>query len=147
MSWWTQFRTRVVVEKSDSFETKDQIRSEIEQIFGKQCTYDSPRETWDDMWNNRDAYLPSGSEGTGVIEIHNGHYDEDDARHSVWVIDIHGNLRDMYDNQETEDWFNKSMRKLNETDRKMRYYSFYSESECETVCRKYRTWRRIIVTK
>lgn len=147
MSWWAHFKTRIVIEKLDSFETKDQVRSEMEKIFGKQCPWGSPRETWDDLWNNPREYLPYGSEGTGEMEIYNGHYDEDNERHSVWVIDIHGSLRDVYDYQEMDDWFNRSMEKLNKSDRKRIYYSFYAESECESICRKQRAWNKIIVSK
>ena len=147
MSWWAHFKTKVIIEKLDSFETEEQIRSEMEKIFGKQCPWGSSRKTWDDMWNHPNEYLPHGSEGSGEMDIYNGYYDEDEQRYSVWIIDIHGDLRDVYDYSEMDNWFTESIKKLRDTERKLIAYSFYAEDEIESICRKRRTWKKIRMSK
>lgn len=147
MSWWAHVKTRVIIEKQDSFETKNQVRSEMEKIFGKQCTWEDPLELHDDLWKNVKAYLPTGSEGTLRMDIRHGHYDDDDdeQRHSVWAIDICGDLRDVYYYQEIDEWFVGSMVKLREQ-RKVISYSFYAEDEVENICRKQHFWHKIYVS-
>ena len=72
------------------------------ELFGKQCLFDDPSETWYDKAYNPDDYLPSGREGTLHIEV----WKNPEENHAnKWTVSIFGDLRDYSSDEDIIEWF------------------------------------------
>lgn len=98
MSNWTHVAGIIRI---DDFRS-DNETLDFDKIIGKECTFESPNEVWEDMERNPCDYLPMGSEGS--------------LRKSVWInpnkdclaaytISIFGDLRDHDDADGIIKWF------------------------------------------
>ena len=75
-----------------------------DEVFGKECLWESPEEVWDDRKKHPDDYMPMGSEGS----LHKSvvHHDEG------YTVSIGGNLRDVWGVEDIELWFSECCHEL-----------------------------------
>ncbi len=84
---------------------------DFDKIFGKECLFESPEYVWDDMGNNPNKYLPSGSEGTLEKSVW---INPNKSCMAAYTVSVFGDLRDAdrTDCEEIERWFDKACNKL-----------------------------------
>lgn len=100
MSMWTHVAATVRI---DDFRfSDDQTIPDWDEIFGKECLFDSPEEVWDDYYSQPEAYLPCGSEGT----LHKTAWiNPNSCKLAAYTITIFGDLRDYDSPKKIVDWF------------------------------------------
>lgn len=85
------------------------VELNFDDVFGKECLYDSDDSVWDDAENNKDNYLPMGSEGSLQKSVwvnpHKNHA-------AQYTVSIFGDLRDVTSGQWIIDWFKKKLSKM-----------------------------------
>lgn len=81
----------------------------FDDIFGKECSWDDPPVVWEDAVNNKDKYLPMGSEGslhkTVWVNPHRNHADQ-------YTVSIFGDLRDVSSGGWIIEWFKNKLNGL-----------------------------------
>lgn len=82
---------------------------DFEQIFGKECAFESPSEVWDDAEAHPEKYLPMGSEGSLNMSIWTNPCEMDMA---AYTVSIFGDLRDHDNPQAIIDWFESCCSKV-----------------------------------
>ena len=80
----------------------DSYELDFEEIFGKECLFDSSWETWEDAEKHRDKYLPMGSEGSLQMSVWVNPNKSHAARYTVSIF---GDLRDHESAEEIAEWF------------------------------------------
>ena len=86
----------------------DDIRSlrggelDFDDIFGKECLFESPSEVWDDADEHPEKYLPMGSEGTLEKSVW---VNPDKSCMAAYTVSIFGDLRDHTDVDGIINWF------------------------------------------
>lgn len=87
----------------------DGAEVDFDKAFGKECLWDSDKSVWEDAINNKDDYLPMGSEGSLQkmvwVNPHENHADQ-------YTVSIFGDLRDVASGQWIIDWFKKKLSKM-----------------------------------
>lgn len=78
-------------------DTREQL--DWDAAFGRECQFESPMKTWDELCSNPSEFMPSGSEGTLAKHI------ERDSVIDMWHVQISGSLRDVWSPDEIEQWF------------------------------------------
>lgn len=75
---------------------------DFDEIIGKECLWESPKEVWDDARENPDKYLPMGSEGS----LHKSIWINPNGNSlASYTISIFGDLRDHDSTSEIIEWF------------------------------------------
>lgn len=67
---------------------------DFEDIFGRECLFDSPMTLWNELDENPSKFLPCGSEGTLQMSVWSN---PDKHSMAAYTIDIFGDLRDYND--------------------------------------------------
>lgn len=75
---------------------------DFDAIFGKECLWDSPGETWDDWREHPDEYLPMGSEGTLEKSVW---VNPDGSYAAAYAVSVFGDLRDYHSVDDVVVWF------------------------------------------
>ena len=73
-----------------------------DDIFGKECLFESPSEVWDDADKHPEKYLPMGSEGTLQKSVW---VNPDQSCAASYTVSIFGDLRDHKDVEGLINWF------------------------------------------
>lgn len=74
----------------------------IDEIFGKEYDYDSPRELWEEAGEHPEEFLPAGSEGS----LHKSMWlNPDKSCMAAMTVSIFGDLRDHDSPGEIIEWF------------------------------------------
>ena len=81
-------------------------------IFGKECLWESPNETWDDAYHHPDQYLPIGSEGSLYLKSRLMTRIPSSKYPYRYKITIEGSLRDFTSWKKLISWFEKSLQKI-----------------------------------
>ena len=82
-------------------ETKE-LLVRFDEIFGKECLWESSSEIWSDCEENPEKYLPCGSEGT----LHKVVYiNPDRSDITAYVVTVYGDLRDYEELDPVLEWF------------------------------------------
>lgn len=82
----------------------DNYLPNFDKIVGKECLFESLENTWRDMKNNPNDYMPCGSEGTLQKSIW---VNPDKNEMAAYTISVFGDLRDYEEPQSIIDWFIK----------------------------------------
>ena len=82
----------------------DNYSPNFDKIVGKECLFESSENTWRDMQNNPNDYMPYGSEGTLQKSVW---IDPDKSSMAAYTISVFGDLRDYEEPQPIIDWFIK----------------------------------------
>lgn len=82
----------------------DNYLPNFDKIVGKECLFESSENTWRDMENNPNDYMPYGSEGTLQKSVW---IDPDKSSMAAYTISVFGDLRDYEEPQPIIDWFIK----------------------------------------
>lgn len=108
MSNWTHVAGIIRV---DGLRCLDDVLGEpnFDEIIGKECLWESPKEVWDDADDNPDKYLPMGSEGSLQKSIW---INPDKDCMDSYTISIFGDLRNHDNVKEIIDWFKEKCKKL-----------------------------------
>lgn len=108
MSNWTHVAGIIRV---DGLRCLDDVLGDpnFDEIIGKECLWESPKEIWDDADDNPDKYLPMGSEGSLQKSIW---INPDKDCMDSYTISIFGDLRDHDNVKEIIDWFKEKCKKL-----------------------------------
>ena len=100
MSVWTHVAGVIRV---DDIRLDDSLPN-FDKIVGKECLFESSENTWRDMENNPNDYMPYGSEGTLQKSVW---IDPDKSSMAAYTISVFGDLRDYEEPQPIIDWFIK----------------------------------------
>lgn len=73
-----------------------------DDIFGKECLFESSSEVWDDAYEHPEKYLPMGSEGSLQKTVW---VNPDQSRADAYTVSIFGSLRDHTDVDGLIGWF------------------------------------------
>ena len=82
----------------------------FDDIFGKECMFESSEETWNELCKYPERFLPSGSEGTLQKSVW---INRNKSCCAAYTVSIFGDLRDHDNPEEIIDWFE---RLINEND-------------------------------
>lgn len=104
MSNWTHVAGVIRIDDFRLDESHSLSEKDFDFLIGKECLYSSSRETWKDMTENSDNYLPHGSEGTlrKIVWIN-----PDIETMVAYTITIFGDLRDHNSAKDIIKWFKK----------------------------------------
>jgi len=97
MSNWTHVAATVRI---DHFRFTGE--PDFHEVFGKECLWDSPDETWADCRANPGDYMPMGSEGSLEMSVWDN---PDKDQFASFTVSIFGDLRDHRSVEEIADWF------------------------------------------
>ena len=75
---------------------------DFDEVFGKECLFESPVEVWDDATEHPEAYLPLGSEGTLEKSVW---VNPDRNCVAAYTVSVFGDLRDFSSIDEIMEWF------------------------------------------
>ena len=100
MSVWTHVAGVIRV---DDIRLDDSLPN-FDKIVGKECLFESSENTWCDMENNPNDYMPCGSEGTLKKSVW---INPNKGSMAAYTISIFGDLRDYEKPQPIIDWFIK----------------------------------------
>lgn len=82
---------------------------DFDRVFGKECLYGSPPETWEDAEKHPERYLPMGSEGSLRINV----WTNPNKSHvAAYTVSIFGDLRDHDSPDAVIEWFQEKVRSL-----------------------------------
>lgn len=102
MSVWTHVAATVRI---DDFRfSDDKPLPDWDEIFGKECFFESPEEVWDDCEAHPEKYLPCGSEGTLQKTAW---INPDSHETAAYTVTIFGDLRDYENPKDVIEWFRK----------------------------------------
>lgn len=82
----------------------DNYLPNFDKIVGKECLFKSSENTWRDMENYPNDYMPYGSEGTLQKSVW---INPDKNSMAAYTISVFGDLRDYEEPQPIIDWFIK----------------------------------------
>lgn len=82
---------------------------DFDRVFGKECLYDSPSETWEDAEKHPERYLPMGTEGSLRINVWTN---PDKSQVAAYTVSIFGDLRDHDSPDAVIEWFQEKVRSL-----------------------------------
>lgn len=77
---------------------------DFDEVFGKECLFESPVEVWDDANEHPEAYLPLGSEGTLEKSVW---VNPDRSCMAAYTVSVFGDLRDFSSIDEIMEWFER----------------------------------------
>lgn len=106
MSNWTHVAGIIRIDSMRYFEND----LNFDDIFGKECLFESSEETWNELYKYPERFLPSGSEGTLQKSVW---INKNKSFCAAYTVSIFGDLRDHDNPQEIIDWFE---RLINEND-------------------------------
>lgn len=75
---------------------------DFDELFGRECLWESPEETWDDTTEHPDRYLPMGSEGSLEKSVW---INPDRSYMASYTVSVFGDLRDVSEPDGIERWF------------------------------------------
>lgn len=101
MSTWTHVAGVVRV---DAIRTGMETEVNWDDIFGKECLWESDPEIWKDADEHPDKYMPCGSEGTLQKTVWEN---PKKSCMAAYTVSIFGDLRDWYDADAIIDWFKR----------------------------------------
>ena len=108
MSFWTQVDAYFEFESYEMKKHKGDKEKLFDQLFGKVCRYeDLSSDTWKDILEHPDNYLPCGSEGTLKRMVWKRKGSDGSTR---YLVNIHGGLRDFWEAEPIKTWFKKVCR-------------------------------------
>jgi hypothetical protein len=103
MSAWVQVSAIVRI---DGFCRKNETEY-FDELFGKECLWDSDESVWEDAREHPNKYLPMGSEGTLQktvwINPNENHADR-------YTVSIFGSLRDVWSGEWIIKWFKEKLK-------------------------------------
>ena len=112
MSDWTHVSG--VIRFMDLHHESREIPLDLDSLIGKECSYNE----WisvseEEYWENPDAFMPAGSEGTlHKIILEN----QGDNRPMEYIITIFGDLRDSHPAFSLAHWFNQKCKAIENID-------------------------------
>lgn len=104
MSVWTHVAGIVRVDGIVCFSEID-----FDKVFGKECSWGSDKDTWNDADLNPDDYMPMGSEGSLEKSVW---INPDTYCMARYTVSIFGDLRDYDDSKAIIEWFENSCDKV-----------------------------------
>lgn len=105
MSCWLHV---AAVVRADEIVIEDNVL-DFDNIFGKECLFDSSKELWDEAYDYPYRFLPMGSEGSLQKQVWVNPDKESLAAYSVMIF---GDLRDRDDPETIIEWFKKCLDRL-----------------------------------
>lgn len=81
-----------------------------DDIFGKECLWESDPEIWKDADEHPEKYMPCGSEGTLQKTVWEN---PKESCMAAYTVSIFGDLRDWYDVDAIIDWFKRIVKDEN----------------------------------
>lgn len=107
MSNWTHVAGIIRIDDIRVFSTgKEQLN--WDEIFGKECHFDSDESVWLDYYDNPETYMPSGSEGTLTKSVWINPKINDVA---AYTVSIFGDLCNHNNPKEIIEWFKEVINK------------------------------------
>ena len=96
------------VVRADEIVIEDNVL-DFDNIFGKECLFDAPKELWDEAYDYPYRFLPMGSEGSLQKQVW---VNPDKSCLAAYTIMIFGDLRDRDDLETIIEWFKKCLERL-----------------------------------
>jgi len=108
MSNWTHVAGIIRIDDIGRAFSTENKQLNWDEIFGKECHFDSDESVWKDYYDNPEIYMPSGSEGTLTKSVWvNPNIHNVDA----YTVSIFGDLRDHDNPKEIIEWFKEVIKK------------------------------------
>ena len=104
MSVWTHVAATVRVDWIVDFAGREIC---FDEIFGRECLWDSPDEVWEEAREHPERFMPMGSEGSLNMSVWVNPDPSDAPRYAVTIF---GDLRDYDDAEEIVRWFREKLK-------------------------------------